>query len=143
MVAFAMSEENETSADTPGEICWNELVTSDVEASKRFYQETFGWEADTVTMAPGFEYTMFKLGGKTVAGMIGIRPEMGPISPHWVSYVNTVDIEDDVAKAKAAGAAILREPFVVPSGGTIAIIRDPQGAVFALWKNSDRHGQTC
>lgn len=129
--------------DTPGEFCWVELISSDVEASKKFYQETFGWTADTVTMAPGFEYTMFMLGGKTVAGMIGIRPDMGPVTPHWAAYVNSIDLDADVAKARAAGGTILREPFQVPSGGSLAIIRDPQGAVFALWKNSDRHGQSC
>ncbi len=138
-----MSEETNAAPSTPGEFCWNELVSGDVEASKKFYQETFGWTADTVTMAPGFEYTMFKLGEKTVAGMIGIRPEMGPIQPHWVSYVNSVDLEGDTEKARAAGGKILREPFQVPSGGSLAIVQDPQGAVFALWKNSERHEKTC
>ncbi len=130
-----MSETNSPDS-TPGVYCWNELVTSDVEASKTFYNNLFGWTADAVLMSPGFEYTMFKLGGKTVAGMIEIRPDMGTIKPHWISYVNSNNIAADVAKARAAGATILRDEFKTPSAGTLAIIQDPQGAVFALWKNS-------
>ena len=113
---------------------WNELITSDVEASKDFYARMFGWSAETRTMAPGWDYTMFLLGGRPVAGMFAISPEMGPVPPHWLSYVLSDDVDADLVKAKAAGATVLKEPLEVPDTGILAIVRDPQGAVFALWK---------
>ncbi|MEI6713546.1 MAG: VOC family protein [Verrucomicrobiota bacterium] len=126
--------ENTTSASKTGLFGWNELITSDVEAAKAFYGAVFGWDSETKTMAPGWEYTMFKLGDTVVGGMFGVTPDMGPIPPHWLSYVMSQDIEADVAKAVAAGAAILKESTEVPNTGTLAILRDPQGAAFALWK---------
>ncbi|MBC8127940.1 MAG: VOC family protein [Gloeobacteraceae cyanobacterium ES-bin-144] len=127
---------SENTAPQVGIFGWNELITSDVEAAKKFYCEMFGWEWETKTMAPGWDYTLFKKGETMVAGMFGITPEMGPIPPHWLSYVMSADIEADVEKAKAAGGSILKEATEVPNTGVFAIIRDPQGAVFALWKCS-------
>jgi len=128
-----MSEDT-NSAMAPGRFGWNELLTSDVEASKKFYGELFGWESETKAIAPGWDYTLFKKGDAMVGGMFGITPEMGPIPPHWLSYVMCADIEADLAKAKAAGATVLKGPFEVPDTGTLAVIQDPQGAVFALWQ---------
>ncbi len=128
-----MSEETD-SAMAPGRFGWNELLTSDVEAAKKFYGDLFGWESETKTMAPGWDYTLFKKGESMVGGALEITPEMGPIQPHWLSYVMSTDIEADLEKAKAAGGRVLKEPMDVPDTGTLAIIQDPQGAVFALWK---------
>jgi len=129
--------ETDSPAFTPGAFCWNELVTSDAAAAKAFYQTTFGWTAESVAMAPGFEYTLFKLGGQVVAGMIEIAAGMKIDQPRWLTYVSSTDVAADVAKAKAAGATILRDELKVPSGGTLAIIQDPLGAVFGLWKNPE------
>lgn len=135
-----MSEET-NSASASGRFGWNELLTSDVGAAKKFYGAVFGWESETKAVAPGVDYTLFKKGGEMVGGMLGITPEMGPLPPHWLSYVMSGDIEADLAKAKSAGGTVLKEPFEVPDTGTLAIVRDPQGAVFALWKCSA--GPTC
>lgn len=123
-------------APTTGLFGWNELITSDIEAAKQFYGALFGWTPETKPIAPGWNYTLFKLGEVTVAGMFGITPEMGPIKPHWLSYVFSADIEADLAKAKAAGATVVKEAMEVPGTGTLAILLDPQGAAFALWKCS-------
>ena len=92
--------ENTSPQPTPGIFGWNELITSDVEGAKKFYGDLFGWTSETKAIAPGWDYTMFKNGGTVVGGMIGITPEMGPLPPHWLSYVFSSDIEADVAKAK-------------------------------------------
>ncbi len=126
--------ETTTPLPRPGQIGWNELITSDVEGAKKFYGEVFGWTTETMHIAPGWDYHMFKNGGTMVGGMFGITPDMGPIPPHWLSYVISEDIEADLAKAKAAGGKVIKEPMDVPGTGTFAIIQDPQGAVIAIWK---------
>jgi hypothetical protein len=126
--------ENTSPPPTPGIFGWNELITSDVEGAKKFYGALFGWESETKTMAPGWDYTMFKKGETVIGGMFGITPDMGPMPPHWLSYVFSDDIEADLAKARAAGGKIIKEAMEVPNTGTLAVIQDPQGAVFALWK---------
>ena len=49
--------------------------------------------------------------------------------PHWMSYLAVDDVDARVAKAKAAGGAVLHEPFDVPGVGRIAILRDGGNAV--------------
>lgn len=129
-----MSDTNNPSTPAAGLFGWNELITSDVEAAKSFYASQFGWEFDTKNMAPGLDYTLCKKDGAMVAGMIGITPEMGPVPPHWLSYVMSDDVEADLAKAEASGATIIKPAMEIPNTGILGIIRDPQGAVFALWK---------
>lgn len=119
----------------PGTFGWNELVTSDGTAAIKFYKETLGWEAVPMDMPHGMQYTIFQKDGQDVAGMMEITPEMGEIPPHWMSYVNSQKIEDDVAKAKAAGATILQE-MEIPDTGKLAVIQDPQGAVFSFWEQT-------
>ena len=126
--------ENENSMMKSGVFGWNELITSDVEGAKEFYAAMFGWEAETKEVAPDLDYTMFKLGDKMVAGMIGITPEMGPLPPHWLSYVISEDIKADLINARRAGGVVLKDAMEVPNAGTLAVVQDPQGAVFALWK---------
>ncbi len=119
---------------TAGLFGWNELITSDIEAAKQFYGAVFGWTSETMPVAPGWDYTLFKLGDTTVAGMIRLAPKMATATPQWLSYVFSDDVVADLAKAQAAGATILKEAMEVPNTGTLGILRDPQGAVIALWK---------
>lgn len=126
--------ENTTSPTRPGLFGWNELITTDIEAAKKFYGEVFGWTTETMNIAPGWDYHMFKNGETMVGGMFGITPDMGPMPCHWLAYVMSDDVDADVAKARAAGGTIIKEKMVVPNTGSFAVIQDPQGAVFALWK---------
>jgi predicted enzyme related to lactoylglutathione lyase len=74
-----------------------------------------------------------------VAGLVS-PPGAENAPPYWAAYINSVDIPADVAKAKPAGATILVEHMEVPNAGTLAVIQDPQGAVFSLWKANDNAG---
>jgi len=47
---------------------------------------------------------------------------------HWVIYLHVVDLDKELARAKAQGAEILRDPWDVPGVGRIAMLRDPGGA---------------
>lgn len=118
---------------TPGRFGWNELNTPNVESAKKFYGEVFGWESHTEQMAPGMDYTIFKQGDHMVAGLVS-PPSAENAPPYWATYINSADIAADVTKAKAAGATILVESMEIPNAGELAVIQDPQGAVFSLWK---------
>jgi len=63
---------------TPGIVSWNELVSRDPDASKKFYSQLFGWKIETMNMGPGKEYTMMKVGERPAAGLIRMPTEAGP-----------------------------------------------------------------
>lgn len=132
-----MSENKENTPDmTPGRFGWNELNVPDVASAKKFYGEVFGWESETTEMAPGMDYTVFKQGDHMVGGLVS-PPGAENAPPYWAAYINSDDIAADVAKAKAAGGNILVEYMEIPNAGELAVIQDPQGAVFSLWKSAE------
>ncbi len=126
----------------PGTFCWVELGTSDNEAAKSFYTQLFGWDYVDNPMGPDMVYTMLKLDGKDVGGLYKLMPDMVEqgIPPHWMSYVAVTDADATAEKAKAEGATIMSGPFDVATHGRMAVIKDPTGAVFALWQPKEHTG---
>jgi hypothetical protein len=111
--------------------CWNELMTKDVNACKKFYGQVFGWTCEDKPMGPGMTYTLFKQGETQVAGMMSMTPEMGPAPPHWLSYVSVPDIDATAKKIGELGGRVFVPPTDIPTIGRFAVFQDPGGAVFA------------
>jgi uncharacterized protein len=115
----------------PVSVSWNELATRDVEGAKRFYSRVFGWEPDTQG-EPGQEYTEWKLGGKSVGGMMAMQDRVpAAVPPHWLTYFAVDDSAAAVAKATELGGQVMVPPMTIPQG-TFAVLADPQGAAFAV-----------
>jgi hypothetical protein len=121
----------------PGALCWNELNTRDVEGSKAFYTEAFGWDSVTHTEGP-MPYTEFKVGGESIAGMMPMPPMIpAQVPPHWLVYFAVADTDASVAKATELGGAVRMPPMDVPVG-RFSVLGDPQGATFAVIRLSDQ-----
>ncbi len=113
-----------------GSMCWNELMTRDVERCKTFYTQLVGWKAEPW---PGpVEYTVFKAGETMAGGMMAITPEMGDVPPHWMIYFAVDDCDRSAGKAKELGGRVLHGPTDIPGVGRFAVLMDPQGAVFSI-----------
>jgi predicted enzyme related to lactoylglutathione lyase len=56
------------------------------------------------------------------------------VPPNWLTYIGTADVDASALEAEGLGATILKPPADIPNGGRFAIIQDPQGAVFALYR---------
>ncbi len=111
-----------------GAFGWFELMTTDVDAAKAFYKELFGWEYETVPM-PGAEYTVIKVDGNAVAGIMVMPAECKGMPPSWDIYI-TVDDVDAMAKSVLdLGGKILKPAFDIPEIGRFCVLQDPQGAV--------------
>jgi uncharacterized protein len=120
-------------ANESGAFAWNELNTRDVPAAKAFYIDVFGWTPNDLDM-DGMQYTEWKLGEKSVAGMMPM-PDMVPaeVPAHWLVYFGTDDTDATVAKASELGATTLVPPTDIPPG-RFAVLMDPDGATFAVIK---------
>ena len=122
--------------NTPGAMAWNELCTNDPERAAAFYQKAFGltatrWEGAT-------PYTVLMADGREVAGILQITPEMGDMSSTWDVYFACRDVDATVKSAVAAGGKVLKEPFEIAGGGArMAVLQDPQGAVFDIIQMKD------
>jgi predicted enzyme related to lactoylglutathione lyase len=135
-----MGERTEHAAGTPS---WTDLATPDPAASQQFYGSLFGWDfAAQDTGDPAMPYVMATQSGKDVAGMMQLSPEMaaGGMPPVWSTYVTVTDVDAAAAKAKGLGATVLSEPMDAMTAGRMAVLADPQGAVFCLWQAKDSIG---
>ena len=116
---------------SPGRFGWNELLTTDLDKSKGFYKAVFGWDAEDQGPPGGPPaYTEWKLGGKSIGGMMLKTPEMpADMPPNWGVYFVVSDTDATVAKAKELGGVVYMGPADIEPG-RFAVIADNIGAVF-------------
>jgi uncharacterized protein len=116
-----------------GQFVWYELSTPDVDAATRFYPRFTNWG----TQKFDENYTMFTTGGAPIAGIFRLTEEMRAkgIPPNWMPYVEVNDVDASAAKAKSLGATITAGPDDIPGTGRFAVVQDPQGAVFGIYKS--------
>ena len=104
-----------------------EFQTTNIEETKRFYSDVFGWEFTDY----GPDYTSFTDG--RLAGGFSVAAEVTAGGPLVVLYsTNLVEIE---ARVSEVGGQIVREIFEFP-GGRRFHFTDPSGNELAVW--SDR-----
>ena len=73
---------------------------------------------------------MCYVGGDDVAAMVEQNHQPG----HWNHYVSVESAEEATAEARRLGATVLEEPFDVMDVGRMAVLSDPDGAVFCVWE---------
>ena len=78
---------------------------------------------------------MLKVGDRPAAGLIRMPEEAKQAPTTWMGYVTVSDLDAAVTKAESLGAKICKGATTTPMG-KLAIISDPQGAVFGLWEFS-------
>ncbi len=117
-----------TLVNEPNALTWNELVTTDAAAALPFYKAVANIDAAPTTMGD-MEYTMLKVDGADVGG--SLAPQMAGVPNHWHTWFAVADANAVAATAKRAGGTLLVEATAMPIG-TMATIRDPQGAVFSI-----------
>jgi uncharacterized protein len=124
---------SERSGYAPGEFCWVDLATADVDGAVRFYGDLLGVEAQA---APGDPeetggYGFFTKSGKMVCGYGPTQREGQP--PAWSSYIAVEDADATAEKAREAGGQVHAEPFDLPAeSGRMAVLQDPTGAFICV-----------
>jgi predicted enzyme related to lactoylglutathione lyase len=112
----------------PGALTWNDLVTPDPDAAAHFYGELFGWTYMEMPDSGG--YRVIRNGERSNGGIPPAHPESGP--PAWLPYFGHADADALHGRIGELGGRALSEPMSI-GPGRIAILADPQGAVFAVW----------
>ena len=109
----------------PGTMVWNELSTPNAARAREFYGAVFGLEIGDPL--PDFDYTTIKVDGRDVGGIFTVPDAQ----PDWRVYFAVADTDATTAIADSNGATVLTQPKDTPFG-RMAVIQDPQGAIFAL-----------
>lgn len=107
---------------------WFDLRTRDADVSRSFYEKLFGWDVAEVAV------------GDDKAQMIGAEKPWASIvadsaGEHlgWFPYIQVGDLQAATERATELGGTPLR-PATEGPAGTYTPVRDPGGAVFALFQ---------
>jgi uncharacterized protein len=109
-----------------GCMVWNELATPDVEKAGSFYRDLLGWDA-----APDATGYATIRRDEQING--GIRPLRDGEPANWLIYFSVPSADEAVERVRASGGEVLAGPADA-TVGRIAVVRDPQGAMFALYE---------
>ena len=120
-----------TLVNEPGTVTWNELITTDPSVVS-FYADVVGLTTSTMDMGTG-PYTLFEVDGQMVGGTVA--PQMPGVPNHWHVYFAVADADAAAATAVETGGTVMVAPFDSPVG-RIAVLGDPQGAVFSIIKTA-------
>jgi predicted enzyme related to lactoylglutathione lyase len=116
----------------PGAPAWFELHTRDYDASVRFYQDVFKWDAHAMSDTPEFRYTTLGEGDSALAGIIdasSFLPEGVPAN--WQVYFAVEDADAALAQVGELGGSVIMKAEDTPFG-RLAQAADPTGALFKL-----------
>lgn len=141
--AEATTSSNDNGPNPSGAFIWYELMTTDAEGAKAFYDAVVGWNIGEGAE----EYQGYRMinrsDGKFAGGVLPLTDEMTQhgARPTWLGYVNVANVDDAVAAIEKAGGKALMPPFDIPNVGRIAMVADPQGAPFYVMKPVPPAGQ--
>jgi predicted enzyme related to lactoylglutathione lyase len=110
---------------------WPELATRDPAKAAGFYTQLLGWDTKK-SPNPLTSYTEWQLGGESIGGMIEMDNRWGGAPPHWLIYIMVSDCRAASDNAVAIGGKVHMPPMDIPNVGQIAVVADPQGAVFSM-----------
>ena len=109
--------------NTVGAMCWNELITNDVETANAFYSAVLGWD-----YYGDEHYTHITNRGRNNGGML----QMADMPPCWMVYFHVADIDAGVERVKELGGAVAVPKHEIPDGGWWSVVTDPAGAHFYI-----------
>ncbi|WP_030815163.1 VOC family protein [Streptomyces sp. NRRL F-2799] len=121
-----------------GTPCWADAMFTDLEGAKRFYGDVLGWTFGESSSEYG-NYTQAYADGKAVAAIVPPMPGQESTS-QWCLYFASPDAAATAGKVKENGGEVLMEPMRVGDFGTMAIAREPSGAVFGIWQGDAHEG---
>lgn len=121
-----------------GAIAWLDLTVSNAEEVRDFYADVVGWEPSPVSMEDGYEDYNMNIPGthNPVAGVCHALGSNSDFPPQWLIYIVVDDVAKSVERCEERGGEVIIPPRELGSEGVYCVIRDPAGAVAALYSVS-------
>ena len=119
-----------------GALGWADLTVPDAAAVRDFYEAVAGWTATPLDMGGYADFVMQQPGtGVPVAGICHARGPNAGLTAQWLVYITVADLDASIAECTRRGGAVLAGPRAAGKGARFCVIRDPAGAVAALYAN--------
>lgn len=107
-----------------------QILSKKPDEAASFYSKLFGW---TISANNPMGYRQIDTGSKEgIQGGIWPTP---PQAPEFVQlFISVADVKDAVAKAQGLGAKLLIPATMLPEGDEMAVLLDPNGISFGVWR---------
>jgi uncharacterized protein len=119
----------------PGEISWTDLTVENAEQVRDFYQAVVGWTPEPLSMGSYSDFVMNAAGVGT-AGICHARGGNADLPPVWLIYITVDDLDHSLEECYRLGGALVAAPRSY-GGGRYCVIKDPAGAICALYQPPD------
>lgn len=121
-----------------GRFVWYELMSTDAASAIAFYRAVIGWGA-TEAGVPDRHYMILSAGESPVGGVMELSRSVldAGARPGWIGYVAVDDVDAVAARVREAGGSIHRAADDIPGIGRFAVVSDPQGAAFVLFRGME------
>jgi predicted enzyme related to lactoylglutathione lyase len=117
----------------PGRFVWHDLMTTDAKKSQAFYTALFDWQVREATVQ-GTTHRMIVAGPGPIGGIV---EEKDLPASHWMPYACVSDVDKAAQKVTTLGGSVCAPPTDIPNVGRYAVVGDPTGAYFTLFKGRE------
>lgn len=118
-----------------GSIRWVDLTVRDAAVVRDFYRSVVGWEAADVDMGGYFDYNMSSPEEtEPEVGICHARGVNANLPAQWLIYISVEDMDRSLRSAARLGGEVVADPVASPGESRYAVIKDPAGAVAALYQ---------
>jgi predicted enzyme related to lactoylglutathione lyase len=140
---------NSPSGDTPDELAapgqwiWSSLLVRDADKDAGFYQAVLGYEVFDLPSTDGRDHLILSSDELARASVNSMPDDSPRRHPHWLGFVRVADAADAASRAQDLGGRALVPAHADRHGGRVAVLADPQGAVFGVmeWSETFEQGQ--
>lgn len=125
-----------SSTPRPGTISWTDLTVEDADRVRDFYESVIGWTPEPLSMGTYSDYVMNDADGDATAGICHARGNNVDLPAQWLIYITVEDLNHSMKECQRLGGVVLTPPQSY-AGGRYCVIKDPAGAVCALYQPPD------
>lgn len=113
-----------------GSFIWYELMTSDADGAKAFYDSVVGWNVGSEAEFPNGYRMIGRYDGKNAGGVLPLTEEMKShgARPVWLGYIGVDDVDATVSAIEADGGKAMMPAWDIPGVGRVAMVTDPAGS---------------
>jgi predicted enzyme related to lactoylglutathione lyase len=124
-------------ANPEGSFIWYELMTTDPDGAKSFYDKVIGWNiaSQSDAKAGDMDYRhIARSDGGSAGGVLALTKPMldGGARPGWFCYFYVKDVDAAAAAITGDGGKVMMPPTSLPGVGRMAMLTDPQGVLFYI-----------
>jgi len=121
-----------------GKIQWQDLTVTNAIEIRDFYRKIIGWDCVPEDMGGYEDYHMILPStGNSVAGICHARGGNVDMPPVWLVYITVEDVDKSAKMCQDLGGEVVVGPGQM-GGGRFCVIRDPAGAMCALYRPPEK-----